>query len=241
MPRQPRLVLPGVALHLIQRGNNRGACFVGDNDYLCYLTNLREISARHHIAVHAYCLMTNHVHLLLTPEGPDDCANLMRDLGQQYVQYYNRRHQRTGTLWEGRFRSCLVESSLYVLACHRYIELNPVRAGVVNEPSAYIWSSHAANTGVRVDSLLSPHPDFVALEADPERRNMTYRQLFGNALEDSMLTAIREATHGNLPLGSEPFKCEISAGGRKIAHGKPGRPANKPSASDDQPQREIGL
>jgi len=185
--------------------------------------------------------MTNHVHLLLTPKGTGDCAKLMRDLGQQYVQYYNRRHRRTGTLWEGRFRSCLVESASYVLACYRYIELNPVRARLADKPCAYAWSSHAVNTGLRVDPFLSPHPDFVALEADPKRRQVTYKQLFDAVLDDSMVAAIREATHGNLPLGSELFKSEILAGGRKIAHGKPGRPPNKPSGSDDQLQIEIGL
>jgi putative transposase len=185
--------------------------------------------------------MTNHVHLLLTPESTDDCTNLMRDLGQRYVQYYNRCHRRTGTLWEGRFRSCLVESAQYVLACYRYIELNPVRARLVDQPRAYAWSSHAANTGLRFDPLLSPHPDLVALEADPKRRQMTYEQLFENVLDDSMVTAIRESTHGNLPLGSESFKSEILASGRKIAHGKPGRPSKKPSGSEDQLQIEIGL
>src|SRR5215213_4820587 len=137
MPRQPRLLLPGVALHIVQRGNNRNACFVGDHDYLCYLTYLRKLSPKHGCVVHAYCLMTNHVHLLLTPDSPEACTNLIRDLGRHYVPYFNRRHGRTGTLWEGRYRSCVVESGDYVLACYRYIEMNPVRAGMVAHPGTH--------------------------------------------------------------------------------------------------------
>lgn len=147
MPRQPRLILPEVAVHIIQRGNNRGACFHADSDYLVYLLHLRELSSKFDCSVHAYCLMPNHVHLLLTPGSPDSCTGLMRDLGQRYVQYFNRRHRRSGTLWEGRFRSCVAESARYVLACYRYIELNPVRAGLVSDPRAYPWSSFRANVG----------------------------------------------------------------------------------------------
>lgn len=113
--------------------------------------------------LHAYCLMTNHVHLLLTPQDSEACSLLMRDLGRSYVQYFNRRHDRTGTLWEGRFRSCIVESAGYVLACYRYVELNPVRAGMVNHPSSYAWSSHAVNAGMRADPAVLPHCEFTAL------------------------------------------------------------------------------
>src|SRR5919108_4755350 len=141
MPRPPRLIVPGVAVHLIQRGNNRATCFLSDADYLVYLAYLRQLSEKYECAVHAYCLMTNHVHLLVTPRAAGGCTALMRDLRQRYVQYFNRRHERTGALWEGRFRSCLVESALFVLGCYRYIELNPVRAGIVHHPSGYLWSS----------------------------------------------------------------------------------------------------
>ena len=137
MPRQARLVLPDVALHVIQRGHNRQACFRQETDYLVYLTLLHDLSTKRRCAMHAYCLMTNHVHLLLTPGDAQACATLMRDLGQGFVQYFNRRYERSGTLWEGRFRSCLVESARYVLACYRYIELNPVRAGMVADASSY--------------------------------------------------------------------------------------------------------
>jgi putative transposase len=155
MPRQPRYMAPGVAAHIVQRGHNRAVCFRRDSDYLLYLLHLRELSEKHGCHVHAYCLMTNHVHILLTPATSDACTLLMRDLGQRYVQHFNRRYGRTGTLWEGRFRSFIAETARYVLACYRYIELNPVDAGMVNDPATYPWSSYGANTGTRVDSLLS--------------------------------------------------------------------------------------
>lgn len=139
MARHPRAALPGVALHVIQRGNNRSACFRADGDYLTYLAHLRYLAGKYGCDVHAYCLMTNHVHLLLTPSDTAGCGLLMRDLGRSYVPYFNRRYGRTGTLWQGRFRSCLVESARYVLACHCYIELNPVRAGMVSDARAFPW------------------------------------------------------------------------------------------------------
>jgi putative transposase len=236
MPRQPRLVIPGVSLHVIQRGNNKSACFLEDRDYLCYLAHLREISARHGVSIHAYCLMTNHVHLFLTPADRESCISLMRDLGQRYVQYFNRQHNRTGTLWEGRFRSCVVESAQYVLACHRYIELNPVRAGMVDKLLPYPWSSHAANVGLHLDSFLTPHPDLVALG---ERWKDGYARLFESELDQAMVAAIRDATHAGLPLGSASLKAEVLASGKRIAHGKPGRPSNKQKDFEDQ--MEIGL
>ncbi len=225
MPRQPRLILPDVAVHIIQRGNNRAACFRGDSDYLLYLLHLRELSLKLRCEVHAYCLMTNHVHLLMTPRSAGECIALLRDLGQRYVQYFNRHHRRTGTLWEGRFRSCLAESARYVLACYRYIELNPVRAGMVDHPGNYVWSSYTANAGRRSDSLLSPHPEYLALGADSPSRHATYLGLFEDALAPSILGAIREATNGGYPLCSESFKYAIeTANGRRIERGRPGRP-----------------
>ena len=147
MPRHARAILPEVAVHIIQRGNNRSACFHRDADYLVYLDHLRELSQRHGCEIHAYCLMTNHVHLLATPRAANACALLMKNLGQRYVQYVNRSRERTGTLWEGRFRSCIAQSERYVMACYRYIELNPVRAGMVARAGDYRWSSYLANAG----------------------------------------------------------------------------------------------
>jgi putative transposase len=231
MPRSLRLILPGVAVHIIQRGNNRAACFRADGDYLVYLAHLRQLSEKYDCAVHAYCLMTNHVHLLLTPAADGACTALMRDLGQRYVQYFNRRHERTGTLWEGRFRSCVAESARYVLACHRYIELNAVRAGMVDHPSGYLWSSYAGNSGMRSDPLLTPHTEFEALAADADRRYLVYRRLFDGGLDPALVQGIRDATNAGYPLASDAFKANVLAPlGWKMEPAKPGPRALCPEA-----------
>jgi putative transposase len=225
MPRQPRLILPGVAVHITQRGNNRSDCFRRDGDYMLYLLHLRELADGLGCEVHAYCLMTNHVHMLLTPPSPDTCTVLMRNLGQRYVQHFNRTHERTGTLWEGRYRSFLVESARYALACYRYIEQNPLRAKLVREPADYPWSSHRANAGLGKDPLVRPHAEYLALSEDPVNRMQAYRSLFDNWLDAAELKKIREAAHSGLPLGSEAFKARMEIDlGRKLRHGKPGRP-----------------
>jgi putative transposase len=237
MARRPRYILPGVAVHVIQRAINRVACFRSDSDYLVYLSHVRQLSAKYDCAVHAYCLMTNHVHLLLTPATPDSCTALMRDIGRRYVPYFNRRNERTGTLWEGRFRSCIVESARYVLACYRYIELNPVRAGMVADPAAYPWSSHAANGGVRHDPAVQPHAEFSALSSNPERRGAAYRSLFAEELDDDSVEAIREATNRGYPLVSDAFKESVIAPlGWKVAPEKPGPRLNRRTDSDFQPR-----
>ena len=241
MPRPLRLVLPGVAVHVIQRGNNRIACFKQDNDYLMYLAHLRQLSEKYECAVHAYCLMTNHVHLLLTPQTAEACTGLMRDLGQRYVQYFNRCHERTGTLWEGRFRSCIAQSALYVLGCYRYIELNPVRAGMVDHPTGYLWSSYAVNSGMRSDPLISHHAEYLALAADEARRHAAYRRLFEQRLEPGLQKAIRDATNGGYPLASEAFKRTVlEPQGLRTEPGQVGRPVKSPDAIY-QVEQEIGL
>src|SRR6185503_3276327 len=147
MSRGPRLIVPQVAVHIVQRGHNRRDCFHHDTDYFVYLGNLRERTVRTGCALHAYCLMTNHVHLLLTPSTDNSCALLMRNLGQRYVQYFNRRYERSGTLWEGRYKSSLVDTASYVIATYRYIARNPVRAKMVPAPAAHAWSSYGGNAG----------------------------------------------------------------------------------------------
>jgi putative transposase len=163
MPRQPRLILSDLPIHVIQRGNNRLTCFQGETDYLVVALLLHG-SRKFACAMHAYCLMSNHVHLLMTPSTPEGCGAFMHAVSQRYAHYYNRRYQRTGTLWEGRFRSCVVESSRYLLACYRYIELNPVRAGLVSEARKYRWSSHLANMSACTDPLVTAHAEFLALD-----------------------------------------------------------------------------
>lgn len=195
MPRVARLVLPDVALHVVQRGNNRLPCFFRAADYQTYLRYLVLFAGRYGCAIHAYCLMTNHVHLLLTPRTRDSCAFLMKRLGQCYVQTINRSLGRTGTLWEGRFRSCLVASSDYVVACYRYIELNPVRAGMVRRPDEYPWSSFLANAAEEHDPLLSPHPALESVGA------VAYRAFFDAPFENCLLEEIRKATRNGYELG----------------------------------------
>lgn len=203
MPRTARTVLPGVALHVVQRGNNRAACFFTDGDRLAYLRLLLEYSRQAGCLVHAYCLMTNHVHLLLTPSEAGACGLLMKSVGQQYAQHVNRVHGRTGTLWEGRFRSSVAARADYVLACYRYIELNPVRAGLANHPCGYEWSSYRHNAEGQEQSLLAPHPVYSALEDEPESRRRTYRGLFDVPIEGEVLDEIRSAARIGRPLGSE--------------------------------------
>jgi putative transposase len=189
------------------------------------LLHLRELAGKLDCDVHAYCLMTNHVHLLVTPSAEDSCAMLMRHLGQRYVQYFNRRYGRSGTLWEGRYHSCVAESSSYVLACYRYIEMNPVRAGMVEHPSQYSWSSYNANSGGRTEKAITPHSEYLALGSEPSFRWDAYRSLFLQGIDTDLLEAIRSATNGGYPLGSESFRHDISSKtGRRTEAGKAGRP-----------------
>lgn len=226
MPRRARLSLPGIPWHIIQRGNNRSACFYADEDYLVYLQLLEELSAKFGCAVHAYALMTNHAHLLLTPAKEDSAALLMKHLGQRYVQYVNRTYARSGTLWEGRFRSSLVQAEDYALACYRYIELNPVRARIVRHPREYRWSSYRANAEGRNNSLIEPHALYKRLGRTADARREAYRGLFKARMDEALLDDIRTAANGNYVLGSPRFQAEIERMlGRRVTKGKPGRPS----------------
>ena len=238
MPRGPRIVVPGIAMHLVQRGHDRRDCFEHDTDYLVYLSNLRELAVRTECAVHAYCLMTNHVHLLITPSRHDGCARLMRNLGQRYVQYFNRRYKHTGTLWEGRFHSCLVESAQYVVACHRYVERNPVRAGMVRSACDYPWSSHNGNAGRVHNNLLSPHPEYEALGLTAESRHAAYEALCAFADEPGFLASIRDATNGGFALVSERFKSKLPVDMQRRLQRKPPGP---PPARSVEPDRMTNL
>jgi putative transposase len=204
MPRPLRNILPGVAVHLTQRGNNRAACFRRESDYLLYLLHLRELSARLECAVHAYCLMTNHVHLLVSPPSAEACKALMKQLGQRYAQYFNRTYGRTGPLWDGRYHSSVAASARYVLGCYRYIELNPVDAGMVKHPTLYTWSSYRANALGRDDRIVSPHAEYLALGHNAEAQRNAYAALFHDTLEPSLVADIRAATRGGYPMGSDP-------------------------------------
>ena len=201
MPRPPRVVLPSVPLHIIQRGNNRVPCFAGTSDYLVYLDMLRECAFDCGCGLHAYVLMSNHVHLLLSPDSDDSASTMMQRLGRRYVGYFNRRHGRTGTLWEGRFHSSVVQDQRYLMVCHRYIELNPVRARMVDAPADYPWSSHQSNALGQHSPLLTPHLSYLGLGGEPAARQAAYRGLFSETLSEAMLDLVRQSGNGNRPLG----------------------------------------
>lgn len=238
MPRRARLSISGIPWHIIQRGNNRSVCFYAEDDFQFYLHYLEEFAAKFGCAIHTYILMTNHVHLLLTPQRPDSASLLMKHLGQRYVQYVNRTYRRSGTLWEGRFRSCLTQTEDYVLACYRYIELNPVRAGMVNRPQDYRWSSYHANALGRTNSLIVPHDEYLRLAREESSRLEAYRVLFKAHLDEEVVGQIRSATNGNYALGGERFQREIEmALGRRARRGQAGRPSH--SLVDDANQGEL--
>ena len=242
MPRQPRLVFPEVALHVRQRGHDGDPCFREERDYLVYLSSLRDLLIRTRCRLHAYCLMTNHVHLLLTPPAETACALLMRSLGQRYVQYFNRRYERSGTLWEGRFRSCLVESAAYVLACYRYIERNPVKANMVPAVSDYSWSSYAGNAGHVVNSLLTPHPEYLALGGgDEQSRCIAYRELVGQPDDPEFVAMVRDATSGGFALVGEALKSRLPPELLRRMDRKPPGPAPKHDAGQPDLLEELGL
>jgi len=225
MPRRARVSIPGIPWHIIQRGNNRSACFYADEDYQFYLHHLKEQAEKCSCEIHAYVLMTNHVHLLLTPEKENSAAQLMKNLGQRYVQYINRTYKRSGTLWEGRYRSCLMQSEDYVLACYRYIELNPVRADMVSHPRDYPWSSYRSNAEGKKSELLTPHEQYLRIDRDDIKRRISYRGLFKAHIEPGPDDEIRSATNGNFVLGSTRFQEQIEhALGRRVTKGTAGRP-----------------
>ena len=189
--------------------NNRNIIFVEDQDYQFYLEKLAEACKRFECELHAYGLMTNHVHLLITPHHQEGISEVMQSLGRYYVQYFNYQYHRTGTLWEGRYKATLLDSEHYLLTCYRYIELNPVRAGMVDHPSDYPWTSYHHNARGHVDERITPHILYQRLGLTPEEREQNYRQLFRQHLSEKVLTEIRAATNQAWVLGNDRFKRRI--------------------------------
>jgi putative transposase len=225
MPRPPRYALPGVPQHVIQRGHNRQPIFFHEDDYRFYLACLQETTVRHATAVHAYVLMTNHVHLLMTPHQPHSLAKVLQALGRHYVPYINTTYQRTGTLWEGRYRASLVDAEPYLLACYRYIEFNPVRAGMVQDPGAYPWSSYRWHAYGQHDPAITDHALYLALGTTMQERQTAYRALFQHHLDENVVQEIRATLHQGRVLGTERFKDAIEVAlTRRVRPGKPGRP-----------------
>ncbi|MDD2883234.1 MAG: transposase [Rhodoferax sp.] len=243
MPRRPRIHLDGVPLHIVQRGHNRQPCFFADADYLAYLEWLGDAARRTGCQLHAYALMTNHVHLLLTPADAQAVPRLMVTLGRRYVPYINAAYQRSGTLWEGRYKSSLIQSESYLLACMRYIELNPVRAGICPDPAHYRWSSYRANALGETTPLLTPHPLYATLGPDDARRQGAYRELFDQVLSDKTITDIRLALSQTQPLGNSRFfdAIEQATGQRREAkpRGRPRKPEQDASPQDNS--KQLGL
>jgi putative transposase len=225
MPRKPRMYLPGLPYHVIQRGNNRGATFFSNQDYQFYLDCLQDASERYGVFVHAYVLMTNHVHLLVTPVNRDSISRAIQSVGRRYVQFVNFKHRRTGTLWEGRHRMSLVDSEKYLLTCMRYIELNPVRANLVQAPADYRWSSYRFNAYSDSNPVIKRHEIYEALGFDAEERMEVYRSLFDDALKDRDIEMIRRSAMSSMPTGSKRFREQVEkATGRKLGHLQRGRP-----------------
>lgn len=225
MPRQPRYFIPNIPQHVVARGIDRQAVFFQDVDYTHYRQALREAAINSQCQVHAYVFMTNHVHLLVTPEQPRSLPLMMQAMGRTYVQRLNARYQRTGTLWEGRYKASLVQSNHYLLACQRYIELNPVRAGVVSAPAEYPYSSYSHHALGKEDLLLSPHANYLELHTDRSARVEAYRALFSDTLSEELLTRFRKNTNACTVIGNDQFKEQIAAMlGRAVATTRRGRP-----------------
>ncbi|MGH8321666.1 MAG: transposase [Gammaproteobacteria bacterium] len=228
MPRLPRFCLPGIPQHVIQRGNNRQPCFAETSDYRFYLECMRAASRRYACAVHAYVLMTNHVHLLVTPGQKDTLPRFMQHIGRRYVQYFNFCYQRTGTLWEGRYKASLVDTETYVLTCYRYIEMNPVRAGMVAHPTEYRWSSYQRNALGVNDELVVPHELYNALGVNAGSRCSAYRELFRSQLDETTLKSIRESLNQEVVLGNDRFREYIANTlARRAKPNRRGRPAKQ--------------
>ena len=224
MARWPRLAVSGVPMHITQRGNNRIATFSDVADFAQYRSFLHHASAFEGCAIHAYALMTNHVHLLVTPLTTSGASRMMQALGRQYVRYFNARQHRTGTLWEGRFKSALVDSEHYALACYRYIELNPVRAGIVTSPWEYRWSGHARNAHGTHEPRITPHAAYLSLGADDATRLDAYRRLF-TEIDTHDIDALRLHTQQQKPWGNERFRRQIEALAQRSVEVRPrGRP-----------------
>lgn len=230
MARLPRFDLAGVPQHVVQRGNNRMPCFLDDEDRHRYLQCLREALLRYDCALHAYVLMSNHVHLLLTPRTAGAIPKLMQTFARNYAGLFNGRHGRTGTLWEGRYKSCLVDSEQYVLTCYRYIELNPVRAWMMEDPASHPWSSHRGNAMGDADPLLTPHETYLALGRDAKPRQDVYRALCLTVLTEETLAEIRLYLQQQRVLGTNRFRKRVEAELKRYAAA---RPAHRPRKSPD--------
>lgn len=229
MARLPRLTVPGYPHHVIQRGNNRQMIFRDVSDYEHMLSLFEQYAGREKVAIHSYVLMTNHFHLLATPESLSGLPRMMQAVGRRYAQYFNRRYQRTGTLWEGRYKATLVQADRYLLACMAYIDLNPVRAGMVARAADYRWSSHRHYVGLSNDKLIKPHPLYWQLGNTPFAREANYAELINQqGLTHQQQTALTESVLKGWVLGEPGFAAGVQKQtGRRVTRSRPGRPFSK--------------
>ena len=236
MARLPRLIIPKQPHHVIQRGNNRQLIFREQGDYQRFLVWLKEAARFYEVAIHAYVLMPNHIHLLATPSDPTGLALMMQKVGRFYVPWFNYKYKRTGGLFEGRFRTSLVDTESYFLACSRYIELNPVRAGISPAPLDYPWSSYAHHTGVRVDGLVTDHLLYWGMGNTPFQREAAYSELVMQGIPQDEVDFVTNSVLKNQPLGSDTFRAELERRtSRQILPAKRGRPFREPIPPLSQP------
>lgn len=211
MARLPRYAAPGMTQHVIQRGNNRSVICASPRDLRLLHEFLRTACERYGCHVHAYVFMTNHLHLLITPTTASGISRVLQTVGRRYAQWFNAVYDRTGHLWGGRYKATVIDSEQYLFACYRYIELNPVRAGMARNPRAYRWSSYRANALGAPDPLVTPHERYQMLAQDAADRQSAYRVLFAESLPDSTLAEIRDATNKGWALGNKRFRDEVAA------------------------------
>lgn len=225
MARRPRLFVADIPYHITQRGNNRSPIFFSEEDYSFFLEVLKEAKAKHPSFIYGYCFMTNHLHLLIQPKEKENISLLMKFLGAKYVRYINKIYKRTGTLWEGRFKCSLIDGELYFLTCLQYIEMNPVRAGIVNSPELYRWSSYRFRAFGEKSSVLDFDPWYNSLGSNAEEKQLSYRRFFQNSIPKSAYQLIREMTNKGGIVGRSSFKEQIQKiVGREIIFRSPGRP-----------------
>lgn len=225
MARLPRLTVPGYPHHIIQRGNNRQAIFAANADYEALLGMIEEHARKSGIAIHAYVLMSNHFHLLATPETVEGIPQMMQAVGRRYVRYFNQQQGRTGTLWEGRYKSTLIQAERYLLACMAYIDLNPVRAGIAAEPGDYPWSSHGHYVGLRNDKLVSPHPLYWELGNTPFARDAAYADLVQSGISAHQQRVLTDSALRGWALGEADYVADLQKRTqRRVSKTRAGRP-----------------
>ena len=235
MARLPRLTVPGYPHHIIQRGNNRQSIFATSADYEALLAMLEEHALKSGVAIHAYVMMSNHFHLLATPDAATGIPEMMQSVGRRYVRYFNQRQGRTGTLWEGRYRSTLIQAERYLLACMAYIDLNPVRAGIADSVGEYPWSSYSHYVGRRHDRVISPHPIYWELGNTPFSREAAYEELVHFGISPAVQAAITDSALRGWALGEPDYVADLQKRtARRVSMGRAGRPTGKKAVSESR-------